>query len=149
MLKLITIISVTTVVFTTSAFAKCEVGGKTIFACTTVNGKYIEVCDLGKSITYTFGRVGKKPEISLNVLRNKVTNIPWSGMGRGMVSTVQIPNANTVYEVFFNVNKQLKENEESRSNMGVEVYVNNKYISTINCKANSKSYFLEDLNLPN
>jgi hypothetical protein len=148
MFKLIALFFATTVVFIPSAFATCRAEGKTIFACNTVNEKYIEVCDLGRSITYTFGKPRVKPEISLNVPRNMVTNTPWNGLGSGMVSTVKIPNGNTIYEVFFNVSKQLKDDEESRPNMGVVIYVNNKYKSTVNCKENSKSYFLEDLDLP-
>ena len=65
-----------------NAFAKCATGNKTIFSCTTAKGKLIEVCDAGKTITYSFGNPQTTPEIALNVPRDKATTFQWAGVGR-------------------------------------------------------------------
>lgn len=51
------------------AHAKCAPGTKTLFACPTANGKFVEVCDAGKTLRYSFGKPGAAPEIELQVPR--------------------------------------------------------------------------------
>lgn len=51
------------------AYATCT--NKTIFACTTTNGKLVEVCDNGDTIEYVFGKSLTKPEKHFKVDRSK------------------------------------------------------------------------------
>ena len=53
-----------------------------IFQCTTPNGKQIQLLDNGKTLEYSFGKVGK-PEIVVRVLRSQARyydcGVEWGG----------------------------------------------------------------------
>jgi len=48
-----------------SVYAKCG-NNQTVFSCDTKKGKHIEVCDNKKTIEYSFGKIGAKPELLIN-----------------------------------------------------------------------------------
>ncbi|MBK7026650.1 MAG: hypothetical protein IPH40_06920 [Polaromonas sp.] len=98
------------------------------FFCSTAKGKTIEVCDAGKTITYTFGSPQAKPEISLNVPRDKVTTFQWNGIGRYLSYAVDIPNGTTTYSVFHGMDRITKEHAIEA---GVNVLVDGKLLATV------------------
>jgi len=112
------------------SFAKCDAGDETIFSCLTSKSKLIEVCDAGKTISYSFGYPNARPEIVVTVPRGRATTYQWDGVGRYTLYMVNIPNANTVYNVFFGYDKLL---EPHKIQAGVNVKANNKIIATIKC----------------
>lgn len=115
-----------------NAHAKCETGSKTVFSCLTGSGKQIEVCDDGKTIGYSFGKPAK-PEIALKVPRSQASTHQWQGIGRYESYTAEIPNGNTVYSVFWSVDKLT---EQHAVEAGVNVMVDNNLAATVKCAKN-------------
>lgn len=132
------------VFFAPQAFAKCAAGQPTIFSCSTVKGKTIEVCDAGKTITYTFGSPQTKPEIALNVPRDKVTTFQWNGIGRYLSYAVDIPNGTTTYSVFHGMDRITKEHAIEA---GVNVLVDGKLLATVRCSGRNIMNNLEGVDL--
>jgi hypothetical protein len=102
-----------------------------VFSCTTTKGKYVEVCDADKVIQYSFGKKGEKPEMALSIPRAEATTYQWSGFGRNMTYSVQIPNSGTVYEVFSSTDKM---SDEHARTSGINVLVGEKLVASLACK---------------
>ncbi len=134
----------TGVSFAPQVFAKCAAGQPTIFSCSTGKGKTIEVCDAGKTITYTFGSPQTKPEIALNVPRDKVTTFQWNGIGRYLSYAVDIPNGTTTYSVFHGMDRITKEHAIEA---GVNVLVDGKLLATVRCSGRNIMNNLEGVDL--
>ena len=110
-------------------FGSC-VNSSTIFYCVTKKGKQIEVCDKKSTIEYSFGKLKAKPEIVINVPRQQVTTSQWNGMGSFMSYSVDIPNANALYNVYWGVDRM---SESHPIEAGVNVFVNKKKVATVEC----------------
>lgn len=128
-MKIIVIVPVLTALFATNVYAKC-VGSKTLFFCTTVKGKQIEVCDSGKTIDYSFGKPAGKPEIAVKVPRDLASTSQWAGIGRAESYAVDIPNGKATYNVFWSVDRLT---DEHAIEAGVNVLINNNLVTTVNC----------------
>lgn len=102
----------------------------TIFSCITKKGKQIEVCDKKSTIEYSFGKPKTKPEIVINVPRQHVTTSQWNGMGSFISYAIDIPNANTVYNIYWGADRM---NESHEIEAGVNVFVNKKQVTTVQC----------------
>jgi hypothetical protein len=144
MIKLLTLCFVSAMVFTPNAFAKCAAGTKTIFSCTTAKGKLIEVCDAGKTITYSFGNPQTTPEIALNVPRDKATTFQWAGIGRYLSYSVDIPNGATTYSVFISMDRLT---EAHATEAGVNVFEEGKSLATVKCSGKKMVNNLEGVDL--
>ena len=118
-----------------NAYAGCG-EGTTVFSCLTAKSKKIEVCDLGKTIKYSYGKTGN-PEIVLKLPRSHVSTSQWNGMGRYESYSVNIPNADVVYEVFDSRDRHTEKREA-----GVNVEQNGNLLTTVNCKRNIKSQII-------
>lgn len=143
-MRLCAVIPVFTIFFASSAYAKCEDGSKTLFSCTTQKGKKIEVCDAQKTIQYSFGRPQRKPEIVLSIPRNQVSTYQWNGMGSHISYSVNVPNGNTVYNVFYAMDRLT---EEHSIEAGVNVIINGKQIATVQCLEKNLVANLEGVDL--
>ena len=121
--------------FSTLAEAACEPGSKTVFSCQTAKGKVIQVCDAGKTIDYSFGKPELAPELVVRAPRGEASTFQWQGIGRYISYSVSIPNGNTVYSVFWSLDKL---SESRATEAGVNVEVNNKLVATVLC-ADAKS----------
>jgi hypothetical protein len=144
MIKFLTLCFASAILFSPNAFAKCAAGNKTIFACTTAKGKLIEVCDAGKSITYSFGSPQTTPEIALNVPRDKATTFQWAGVGRYLSYSVDIPNGATTYSVFHSVDRIT---EAHATDAGVNVLEGDKLLATVKCSSKKMVNNLEGVDL--
>ncbi len=112
-----------------SAQAKCDGAEKTVFSCLTSKAKQIEVCDAGKTVSYSFGYPNAKPEIVVTVPRERARKE--YVMGAGCIrSSVTIPNGDTVYRVY--AMETLR--DLSCTDAGVEVYVKRRYTTAVKCK---------------
>ena len=111
-----------------TAHAACT-AGKTLFSCTTTNNKYVELCDNGATLQYSFGKAGQTPELALSVPRARASTYQWQGVGRWINYRVRIPNGNTFYEVFDSVDRV-----EQTAEAGIYVEASGKNVATINCK---------------
>ena len=116
------------------AFAACDGGAKTLFACDTKAGKKIELCDRGATIGYTFGRPSAPPELALNVPRAKASTFQWEGFGRYENYNVNVPNGTTTYSVFWSRDKN---SPKQAIESGVNVLAGDKQIATVQCVATS------------
>ncbi len=113
-----------------TAHAKCV--KKTIFACTTTNGKQVEVCDNGDTLEYFFGKPGKL-EKNFKIERISASTYQWNGMGRYMNYSVELPTGDTVYSVFTGADKI-----DMKSESGVNVIVKGKHVATVKCNEKKK-----------
>ena len=120
-----------------NAMAACEKGSETVFSCITGKGKLIEVCDSKKTINYSFGEPTEKPEIVVRVPRNSATTTQWSGIGRWMSYSVEIPNGNTIYSVFWAADKL---SEKHSIEAGVNVEINKNLAATVKCVGEDKIF---------
>lgn len=100
-----------------------------LFSCQTENGKLIKLYDFGDTIQYSFGPEND-PEIVLDVPRDEASTYQWAGVGRSIYYSVDIPNANTVYTVFISEDRL---SEGMPITGGVDVLMDNEYVTTVNC----------------
>lgn len=128
---------------TTTASATCP-GSTTIFACTTTKGKAVEVCDSGDTLQYSFGKKGDAPELAISVPRSMASTYQWDGTGSNIAYSVQIPNGNTVYEVFTAVNRMSDEHDMTA---GINVEVAGKRAATLACQTETLVHDLEGVDL--
>lgn len=124
------------------AAAACTGPAKLVFSCTTTKQKVIEVCDAGKTIEYSFGKAGAKPELALAVPRSEASTFQWEGIGSAISYTVDIPNGKTVYSVFWSAEKATA-NIES----GVNVEVDGKHVARVLCKPDTTVQNIEGIKL--
>ena len=127
------LIIVVAVICSHSAFAACQGQSKTVFNCTMINNKVIQVCDAGNAISYSFGKANATPELAITVPRNKVTTYQWQGIGRYENYAINIPNGKTIYRVNDSIDKI-----EQKYTAGVDVNSNDKLLATLECAANKK-----------
>lgn len=102
---------------------------KVLFACKTAQGKHIKLLDRGSTLQYSFGTMAK-PEIVLNVPRGQASTYQWAGVGRSMYYSVNIPNRNTTYRVFWSVDRLVQGQPVTA---GVDVEINDKPAATVQC----------------
>lgn len=122
----------------------CEQGEEVVFSCETTNQKFVEVCDAGKTIHYTFGKKWSRPEMALSVPRDRARTGQWTGIGRYMSYSVSIPNGNTWYSVFWGVDRLT---EEHAIEAGINVSQNGKHLATILCKPGAVEQNMEGIDL--
>ena len=137
---------VSTLLFASHGYAACEAGIKTVFQCTATNNKQIEVCDAGKTINYSFGKHGKKPELALSVPRDQATTFQWHGIGRYINYSVSIPNGSYTYTVYTSIDK-LEENEAKGFEAGVMVEKSDEHLVTVICRDTTVVEALEGIDL--
>jgi hypothetical protein len=128
-MKIIVIVPVLAALFSTNVYAKCE-GGKTLFFCTTVKGKQIEVCDSEKTIDYSFGKPQEKPEIDIKVPRDQASTFQWAGVGSSESYAIDIPNGKATYNVFWGVDRLT---DAHAIEAGVNVLMDKNLVTTVKC----------------
>lgn len=118
--------------------------GSVLFHCTTALGKEIDLYDRGDTIEYSFG-VADQPEIVLNRLREETSTYQWAGVGRSMHYSVDIPNGNTIYSVFWSLDRLSPQQEETG---GVTVTIDGSYVATVSCGSGGIIQNLMGVDLP-
>ena len=134
--------ALTAVALVPVAQAACQPDQKTVFRCTTAQGKAIELCDAGASIEYAFGRPQGKPEIVVTQPRASVTTYQWQGIGRTQSYTVNVPNGDTVYSVYdtFDSIDRIQES-------GVVVEIKGRQVATVKCSGRDTVSNLQGIKL--
>ena len=130
------------VVLVPVAQAACQPNQKTVFRCTTAQGKAIELCDAGASIEYAFGRPQSKPEIVVSQPRASVTTYQWQGIGRTQSYTVNVPNGDTVYSVY-DTYDSIDQKQES----GVVVEIKGRQVATVKCSGRDTVSHIQGITL--
>lgn len=127
------------------ALAACPSGQKTLFACSTTNGKQVQVCDAGRSIGYTFGRPGRAPELALDVPRNRASTYQWPGTGRTTTYSLSVPNGDTTYTVYSTFDR-LADTLDFQH--GIQVEVRDQQVANLRCREPGLIDNLEGVDLP-
>jgi hypothetical protein len=127
-----------------SAYAACDKNGRLLFACATANGKHIELCDYGETLAYVFGRSLAQPELALRVPRAQASTWQWQGVGRDESYSVDVPNGNTSYSVFWSRDRMT---EKAALEAGVYVLVKQKLTATVKCLPESVQSHLQGVDL--
>jgi hypothetical protein len=127
-----------------STHSECQ-AASLIFSCTTTKHKRVEVCDSGSKITYSFGKLGSKPELALSIPRASASSHQWDGMGP-MSYSVNIPNGNTVYSVFWTA--QRDPDAAQPISAGVDVQIDGASAATVECVPDTAQQNIEEIDLP-
>lgn len=128
-----------------AALAACPANSKTLFFCNTQKAnKQIELCDAGKTINYSFGKKGQKPELSIAVPRAEASTFQWQGIGRYISYAVNVPNGDYNYNVFWGVDRLT---EEHAIEAGVNVEKKGELLTTIYCQEKGMINNLEGVKL--
>ncbi|MGR4896842.1 hypothetical protein ACIPR8_16380 [Stenotrophomonas sp. LARHCG68] len=122
----------------------CAATETPLFTCNTTNGKQVLLCDAGDTLHYTFGKPGRPPEMQLKVRREEASTWQWEGIGRAISYSINVPNGNTVYDVFWSVDRMTDEHEVQA---GVNVEVNGRHVATVRCNADSVEQAMEGVDL--
>lgn len=118
----------------------CETGETLLFHCSTTNAKLVTLCDAGSSLRYTFGPMSADdPEMQLSVPRRNASTSQGAA-----AQTIVLPNANTVYSVFWGVNRISDAHEVEA---GVHVQVNGRHVATVLCQEDRVQSFMEGVDL--
>lgn len=130
MIKQIFISTVVVLSIPSVATAACEKESKTVFSCLAAKGKLIQVCDSGKTIDYSYGKLNAIPEIVVHTPRSEASSFQWNGVGRYLSYSVEIPNGNTTYSVFWGADRLT---DKHAIDAGVNVEVDKKQVATVKC----------------
>ncbi len=101
-----------------------------LFSCTTNEGQEILLFETDDTIDYSFGDPGKKPELDLQVPRDRASTWQWKGIGRDMSYAVNVPNGETIYSVFWSVDRL---SPTKAVEAGVRVERDRKTLATVYC----------------
>lgn len=112
------------------ASAACPSEARTVFSCLTAAGKRIEVCDAGQTIDYSFGKPAARPEIVVRAPRRAATTYQWPGAGRYFSYSVDVPNGDTVYSVYWSADR-MGADPDARG--GVIVSIDGRERGTVRC----------------
>jgi hypothetical protein len=127
--KHLLVLAVITSSTSSSAIAACEKASKTVFSCLAEKGKVIQVCDSGKTIDYSFGKPNA-PEIVVHVPRSETSTFQWQGVGRYLSYSIEVPNGNATYSVFWGADRLT---DEHKIEAGVNVEINKSRVATVKC----------------
>jgi hypothetical protein len=126
------------------AQAACAAGAKTVFACPTTNGKFVEVCDAGATFTYRFGKPGAAPELALTLPRERASTTQWGGAGSSISYSVEIPNGKTIYSVFTSMDRLGSRHDFVA---GISVHVEGQQVAMVKCTGKNVVHDLEGIAL--
>ncbi len=124
-------------IYSIPIFANCGEKEKILFSCNIQkNNKILEVCDKGKTVSYSFGKDNKKPEQTFSTPKEKVLISPSGSKGSSESYSIIIPNGDINYNVYWNVEKS-----------GVIVEIKGKEVASINCIKKTVIHNIVDIDL--
>ena len=133
--------------FASSAQA-CPSSSSVLFSCTIRHStSRLEVCDTHKTISYSYGKPGKKPDLFFVVPRSQATTDQWEGFGP-MTYTVVLKNKGFEYIVQFGSSEPGGEDEYPGISAGVIVFRGQEHIVSRSCDPNTAKSALEGIDLP-
>jgi hypothetical protein len=140
--KVIQVVLISTLLFSTDVFAKCDKYSKKIFSCTLENNSRVEVCDAGKTMEFKFSEGQERLKTLVKSPREQVTK--WE---RPVATyhnfAINIFSDSIHYRVFWNVDLT---NEETFTGLSGEFLIgnhdDNEHDKVIHCQR--KSIYLGD-----
>ena len=128
----LTVIGTCLVLATQGVYANCNSIREAVFSCPTAKGRRIEVCDLGQTIRYSFGKPKAKPEISVSVPKAKATGLSCYTCGRYVTHSIDFPNGDTIYRVSWSADRL---SEAGTIGGGVEVIIGAESKAVVWCNS--------------
>ena len=121
-----------------TTFAECATPQDTFLSCTFSQGrKVVDVCVDGDNLTYSFGRVGKAPDLVMSVPVVDADYTPWPGIGRSIWESVAFQNQDARYEVSYVIDRIFPEDETEDIQLEyygyIEVIVGNESQIALSC----------------
>lgn len=96
--------------FTTTAQAGCFGSGTSLFHCTMSNGKNaVDVCLQEGVVTYSFGKLGKTPDLLLARKEVDVSMSPWNGVGRSIYEEISFHNREYSYILGYSMDRKAQD----------------------------------------
>ncbi|MCK5728687.1 MAG: hypothetical protein KAH08_05645 [Methylococcales bacterium] len=142
---LITLSLLLTGLYSTHLYAQCQEKDKSLFFCEIQKSKKIlEVCDKGKTISYSFGHKNKKPELFFTIPKEKVFTYQSGPISPTESYSITIPRGDTKYRVFWGVDKTSKEYPVTS---GVIVNVKSKDVANLTCINKTATHYLMAIKL--
>lgn len=123
--------------------AACPSAAKTVFSCSTTNNKVVDICELGPNLLYSFGRPNSRPELQFNIAKTRAYMYLWDGNTSSEYNEVYLPRGNTIYQAY-----QADHRNHGGTEHGLNVFINNKPVANIRCRANSVIENFQQLELP-
>ncbi len=82
--------------------------------------------------------------MAFSIPRDAASTYQWNGFGSSFNYSVQIPNGNTVYEVFSSTDRM---GDEHASTSGINVNAGGKHVATLTCKSGTVVNNIEGISL--
>ena len=123
--------------------AACPSAAKTVFSCSTTNNKVVDICELGQHLLYSFGKPRAKPELQFNIAKSRAYMYLWDGSTSSEYNELYLPRGNTIYQAY-----QANHRNHGGTEHGLNVFINNKPVANIRCRANSVIENFQQLELP-
>lgn len=130
--KTLTVAAISFILSTGKAFS-CDFGEE-YFYCSTTNKKEITICATDETVSYSFGKIGKAPEMLLYFPRGSLVVARVSRRDGGETDIVDFPNKNVNYRVY-DMHPAPDEYDEHLG--GVVVTENNRDVAQIRCNPES------------
>ena len=114
----------------------CDKGEKPVFSCVTTKGKEIKVCQATTAITYSFGKPGQPPELTLSEDNGTFDYLADSGSGMG-TEYLNFKNGKTRYnlEIFTVFDRQYSDSKtEFSESASLNVMQGGKSLAVLDCK---------------
>ncbi len=125
------------------ALAACPAGTQAIQSCTMGGGKKVlDVCLAGDTLGYSYGKVGRSPDLVLRAHVRNANYVPWNGIGRALYEEVRFYNKDVTYIVWGAVDRLTSGNPVTG---GVVVEQNGKTLARLECDPNRASYGFEQV----
>ena len=123
--------------------AACPSAAKTVFSCSTTNNKVVDICELGPNLLYSFGRPNSRPELQFNIAKSRAYMYLWDGSTSSEYNELYLPRGNTIYQAY-----QADHRNHGGTEHGLNVFIHNKPVANIRCRANSVIENFQQLGLP-
>jgi hypothetical protein len=126
------------VIFASPAWAICNAGEETFMSCQIAgSAKFLEVCFDDKHATYSFGKAGQVPELTLQTTLAALDYRPWNATGTAIVEEVVFYNKNYAYAVRVGYERpwgeELYEDVPHRNFGGVTAFRGDRIILDMDC----------------
>lgn len=135
--------AVTALSLSVNAQAACPSAAKTVFSCSTTNGKVVEICDLGQHLMYSFGKPRAKPELQFNLAKTRAYMYLWDGNTSSEYNELYLPRGNTIYQAY-----HANHRNHGGTEHGIKVFINQKQVADVRCRAASVIENFQQLELP-
>ena len=132
------------IIFAAEAGAACS-QGQDVFTSCRIEGRNTQVfvCHDDRFATYSYGSIGRAPDL---ILSETIVNLdfrPWSGLGKAIVESVIFYNQGYSYEVVGGFDRPFSDEEMQREDWHfgwIEIALNGKTLGRLDCVPETVTY---------